>query len=155
MLTPAGLQGQDATYRPLAHKDATYRPLAQKGATYRSLAHKDVTYRPLAYTDATYRPLAHKDTTYTPLAHKEATYTIDPWGRGYKTVLSTLCSNSLLKPRFYTVLNAQRRSPNFLSTVSCSDLSTERPNPEYAQDHAQRRTQANKDGSSRRNWSIS
>ena len=76
-------------------------------------------------------------------------------GRGYKTVLSTLCSNSMLKPRFRTVLNAQRRSPNFLSTVSYSDLSTERPNPEYAQDHAQRRTQANKDGSSRRNWSIS
>ena len=76
-------------------------------------------------------------------------------GRGYKTVLSTLCSNSMLKPRFHTVFNAQRRSPNFLSTVSCSDLSTERPNPEYAQDHAQRRTQANRDGSSRRNWSIS
>ena len=48
----------------------------------------------------------------------------------------------MLKPRFHTVLNAQRRSPNFLSTVSYSDLSTERPNPEYAQDHAQRRTQA-------------
>ena len=30
-------------------------------------------------------------------------------------------------------------------TISCSDLSTERPNPEYAQDNAQRRTQANMD----------
>ena len=26
------------------------------------------------------------------------------WGRGYKTVLSTPCSNSMLKPRFHTVL---------------------------------------------------
>ena len=56
-------------------------------------------------------------------------------GQGYKTVLSTPCSNSMLKPRFHTVLNAQRRSPNFLSTVSYSDLSMERSNPEYAQDH--------------------
>ena len=80
---------------------------------------------------------------------------LEIWGRGYKTVLSTPCSNSMLKPRFHTVINAQRRSPNFLSTVSYSDLSMERPNPEYAQDHAQRRTQANKDGSSRINWSIS
>ena len=81
--------------------------------------------------------------------HRVRLYNLGPWGRGYKTVLSTPCSNSMLKPRFHTVLNAQRRSPNFLSTVSYSDLSTERPNPEYAQDHAQRRTQANKDGSSR------
>ena len=51
--------------------------------------------------------------------------------------------------------DTQRRSPNFLSTVSYSDLSTKRPNPEYAQERAQRRTQTNKDGSSRRNWSIS
>ena len=85
--------------------------------------------------------------------NKSAVYTSQ--GRGYKTVLSTPCSNSMLNPRFHTVLNAQRRSPNFLSTVSYSDLSTERPNPEYAQDRAQRRTQTNKDGSSRRNWSIS
>ena len=48
--------------------------------------------------------------------------------------------------------HTQRKSPNFLSSVSYSDLSTKRPNPEYAQDRAQRRTQTNKDGSSRRTY---
>ena len=46
----------------------------------------------------------------------------------------------MLKPRFHTVLNAQRRSPIFLSMVSYTDLSTERPNPEHDQDRAQRRS---------------
>ena len=79
-------------------------------------------------------------------------YVTSPSGRGYKTVLSTPCSNQAsLSHRAHT----QRRSPNFLlSTVSYSDLSTKRPNPESAQERAQRRTQKNKDGSSRRNRSI-
>ena len=56
------------------------------------------------------------------------------------SVLRAQIPCSSLDLTFHTVLNAQSRSPN---------LSTERPNPEYAQVHAQRRTQANKDGSSR------
>ena len=37
----------------------------------------------------------------------------------------------------------------------CTDLSMKRPIPEYAEDHAQHRTQTNKDASSRKNGSIS
>ena len=51
--------------------------------------------------------------------------------------------------------HTQRRSPNFLSTIPYLDLSTEHPNSEHAQERAQRHTQTNKDGSSRRNWLIS
>ena len=56
--------------------------------------------------------------------------------RGHKTVLGAPCSNSMLKPRSYS-----RRLPNVLSTLSFSDLRMKRPNPDYDQEHAQRRTQ--------------
>ena len=53
--------------------------------------------------------------------------------RAYKTVLSysvpKLHAQASLSRRGHT----QRRSPNFLSTVSYSDLTAERPNLEYAQ----------------------
>ena len=51
-------------------------------------------------------------------------------------------SSLAFTPRSYS-----RRSPHFLSTIPYSDLSSKRPNHEYAQERAQRRTQTNKDGS--------